>query len=71
LLELEVGAEPVEEARAAPEYQRDDVQLEVVDEPQARNWLMTLAPPPMTMSFPAAAARARARADSIPSFSRL
>jgi hypothetical protein len=33
LLELEVGAEAVEEPRAAAEYQRDDVQLEVVDEP--------------------------------------
>jgi hypothetical protein len=32
LLELEVGAEAVEEPRAAAEYQRDDVQLELVDE---------------------------------------
>jgi hypothetical protein len=33
LLELEVGAEAVEEARAAAQYQRDDVQFEVLDEP--------------------------------------
>jgi hypothetical protein len=34
LLKLEVGAEAVEEPRAAAEYQRDDMQFEVVDEPR-------------------------------------
>ena len=34
LLEPEVGAEAVEEPRAAAEYQRDDVEFELVDEPR-------------------------------------
>ena len=70
-LELQVRADPVEEARPTTQENRDDVQLELVQEPGRQVLVDDVAPPPMKTSLSPAAALAWSRADSTPSVTKV
>jgi hypothetical protein len=66
-LQLDVDAgEVVEEPGPVAEHDRNDVELELVTRPAARNCWMTFAPPPIETSLPPPASLACSSAGSMP-----
>jgi hypothetical protein len=69
LLDLEV-ADVLEQPLAVPEQDRDEVQLELIDQSGGKVLLDDAAPPPSSTSRPSAACLACSRADSMPSVTK-
>ena len=69
LLDLKV-ADVLEQPLAATEQDRDEVQLELVDQPGGKVLLDDAGTPPSSTSRPSAACLACSRADSMPSVTK-
>ena len=58
-LQPQTRADSFEEPRAAAQEDGDDMELQLVDQPRYRNWLIVWAPPPTSTSFSHEQLRAR------------